>query len=416
MTAPFDSPRYRATRELFQRAAAVIPGGIYGHAAPASLVPGALPYFAARAKGCRYWDVDGNEFIDFMCGYGPIVLGYNDPVVDEAAERQRREGNCFNHPTERMVELAELLVQRVEFADWAVFGKNGSDMTTWATQVAREVTGRKKIVKIKGAYHGIDPWCTPGHGGLIPEDTQHIHTFAWNDLDGFERLLRRYPDQIAGLILTPYHHPVFADQVMPAHGFLPGLEELCRKRGIVLILDDIRAGFRLHPGGSHCVFGFTPDLICFCKALANGYALSACLGRRELRKSANAVFLTGSYWNSAVPMAAALACLAEMERVDAIAKIFNAGERLWIGLENAAAKHGYSVRLSGPPALPYMTFKNDPDFRLMQRFCAEAALEGVFYHPHHNWFVSVAHSEMDIDAAVERSDKAFARMAAETCG
>jgi glutamate-1-semialdehyde 2,1-aminomutase len=394
--------------QLFERAAKVIPGGIYGHTTPNLTVPGAFPYYAERAQGCRYWDVDGREYIDYMCGYGPIVLGYNHPEVEEAARLQNEKGNCFNHPTDIMVELAEYLVAQVDFADWAVFGKNGSDMTTWAVQVAREKTGRKKILMAAGAYHGIDPWCTPGHGGLIEEDRTHIHTFSWNDLESFEKQIRQFAGQFAGVILTPYHHPVYRDSVLPAPGFMEHIESVCRSEGIILILDDVRAGFRLHLGGSHRIFNFTPDLICFCKAIGNGHPLSAALGSRELRKAAGDVFLTGSYWNSAVPMAAALATLKILERDQGIAHMAKVGNLLMRGLEDKALKHGLQVSLSGPPALPFLTFRNDASLYRNQFFAVESAKRGLFLHPHHNWFVCTAHSEKDIQETLGKADEAFA--------
>ncbi len=283
---------YDQSSSLFDRACEVIPGGIYGHAAPASVIPGASPYYAKRAQGCRYWDVDGNEFIDFLCGYGPIVLGYQHPDVEEAVNRQRRDGDCFNHPGTVMVDLAEKLVDMVDFADWVVFGKNGSDMTTWAIQVAREHTRRKKIFMIEGAYHGIGTWCTPGTGGLLEEDRQHIHSFRWNDPDSFHELIRRFGSDAAGVIITPYHHPLFRDSELPRNGFLQSIRRKCREHGIVLILDDIRAGFRLDSGGSRRQFGVEPNISCYSKAMGNRYCISAAAGRDELRKAASSVFLT----------------------------------------------------------------------------------------------------------------------------
>ncbi|SDU23170.1 glutamate-1-semialdehyde 2,1-aminomutase [Verrucomicrobium sp. GAS474] len=393
---------------LFERASRVIPGGIYGHTTPAAVLPGRSPYYAVRASGSRYWDVDGNEYIDYMCGYGPIVLGHGHPGVEEAAERQRREALCVNHPGPVMIELAEYLVDRVDFASWAVFGKNGSDMTTWAIQVAREQTKRKKILKIAGAYHGIAPWCTPGHAGVIEEDTAHIHTFPWNDLDAFTARLKEFRGEIAGVILTPFHHPAFSPSILPADGFLRGVEEACRREGIVIILDDIRAGFRLHHGGSHRYFGFEPDLICFCKAIANGHPLSAALGRKDLRIAASKVFLTGSYWNSPPPMAASLACLQLLEKENGVEIMKIRGQALMDGLTAAGAKHGYTILSSGPPAIPYPTFADDADFRRQQRFCAEVTARGAFFHPHHNWFLSTAHTEADIAETVRIAEEAFA--------
>jgi glutamate-1-semialdehyde 2,1-aminomutase len=402
--------RYRRSHDLFARAAEVIPCGIYGHTSPAAAMPGAFPYYAERASGSRYWDVDGNQYIDYMCGYGPVVLGHQDPRVEEAAARQQRDALCVNHPGPVMVELAEYLVSLVDFSAWAVFGKNGSDMTTWAVQVAREHTHRRKILKVVGAYHGIDPWCTPGHAGLLEEDRAHVHDFQWNDLDSFERLLKVHRGDIAGVVMTPFHHPVFKPSVMPAPGFWPHIEAACRRDGIVLILDDIRAGFRLDLRGSHAHFGFEPDLICFCKALANGHALSAALGRKELRVAASRVFLTGSYWNSPPAMAAALACLEILRTEDVVGRLRRSGEALMQGLIAAGARHGYAMHASGPPAVPFLNFLDDDSSRRQQRFCAEVARRGAFLHPHHNWFMCAAHTPEDIAATVSMADEAFAVM------
>jgi glutamate-1-semialdehyde 2,1-aminomutase len=399
---------FRRSQELFNRAAKVIPGGIYGHAGPAIGLPGAFPYYADRARGCRYWDVDGNEYIDYLCGYGPMILGHQHPEVEEAAARQQRDALCLNHPGPIMVELAEYLVSLVEFSAWAVFGKNGSDMTTWALQVAREHTKRRKILKVTGAYHGIDPWCTPGHAGLLDEDRVHIHDFNWNDLESFDRLLKRFRGDIAGVIMTPFHHPAFQPSQMPAPGFWSHIESACRREGIVLILDDIRAGFRLDMAGSHKYFGFEPDLICFCKAIANGHALSAALGRRELRVAASKVFLTGSYWNNPPPMAAAMACLEIMKRDDTVSTLRRTGEMLMSGLVDTGRKHGYAMIASGPPAIPFLSFADDASLRRQQRFCAEVTRRGAIFHPHHNWFLSAAHTPEDITATLRMADEAFA--------
>ena len=392
---------------LFERAARVIPGGIYGHTNPAATLPMASPYYAVSGEGSRYRDADGNEYIDYLCGYGPLVLGYNHPEVEVAAEAQRRRGDCFNHPTPLMVDLAERLVSLVDFAAWAVFGKNGSDMTTWALQVAREHTGRKKILMVHGAYHGSHAWCTPGHGGLIEEDYMHIHGFPWNDLDAFERLLKTHRGQVAGVILTPFHHPAFGDSAMPAPGFLKGVETACRREGAVLILDDVRCGFRLHLGGSHRVFGFEPDLICFSKAIANGHPLSAALGRKELHRAAGKVFLTGSFWNNAVPMAAAMACLDVIERDDVPAQLARTGATLREGLEKLAAKHGLPIRYTGADAMPFLSFAQETNFFRSQTFCREVVKRGAFFHPHHNWFLSSAHTAIDIEETLAAADAAF---------
>jgi len=393
--------------EWFERATKVIPCGIYGHHSPAIRTPGATPYYAVRAEGSRFWDVDGNEYVDWLCAYGPMLLGYNHPKVEAAARRQQELGDCLSAPNPVMVELAERLVELTPFADWFVFGKNGSDMTTWAIQVARAHTGRDKVILARGAYHGKDPWCTPGHAGLTHGDRESILTFRWNDLNGLRTLVERHRGTVAAVILTPYHFPNWWDSEMPAEGFWSGVRKLCDDEGIVLVLDDVRTCFRLHMGGSGEYFGVRPDLGAYCKAISNGYPLSACGGRSELKTAASKVFLTGSYWFSAVPMAAAMATLTELEACDGIARMFETGQRLCEGLTDCAASHGLQLTCSGHPAMPFVRFTNDPDLYRSQVWCAEMTRRGIFVHPHHNWFVSTAHTQDDVKRTLDVADVAF---------
>lgn len=401
---------FTASQSLFRRAAAIIPGGIPGHSTPAATVPGAVPYYAAEGHGCRYRDVDGNEFIDFMGGYGPLILGYHHPEVEAAASAARARGALFNHPTPLMVELAEKLVQRIDFAGWATFGKNGSDLTTWAVMVAREAAGRPKILKIRGAYHGAHAWCTPGHGGLIPEDRAHIHEFPFNDTAALESLFARHRGQVAGLILTPFHHPAFADSQLPTPEFVAACNRLCREHGALQILDDVRCGFRLAAAGSHPVYGYTPDLAVYCKAIANGHPISVCVGRPEHKAAASRVFLTGSYWNDPAPMAAALATLDIVAREQIPQRLALTGQRFVDGLLALGEKHNLPLHASGPPAMPYVRVADDPSFMRTQRLCAAAVAQGVFLHPHHNWFIGAAHTDADIDEALARMDRAISTL------
>lgn len=398
---------YANTQALFERAQSVVPAGIYGHQNPAGLVPGEYPYFFERGYGARVWDVDGNEYLDYMCSYGPIVLGHNHPAVEEAATAQRRKGNCFNGPTPLWVELAEHLVGITPFADWAAFAKNGSDVCTWAVEIARHATGRKKVLKARGAYHGTHAWCTPLAAGTTPEDLSNVANFRYNDLEDVGRVAAAHDDQVAAIILTPFKHETFRPQEMPAEGFLSGVRRLCDEKGIVLIVDDVRAGFRLHLGGSLELFGVQPDLACYCKAIANGYALSACLGRDSLRQVAAEVFFTGSYFTSGVPMAAALACLREIAASGAIAHMEAMGDLLRRGLEDQGRAHGHPVSVTGPSAIPFLTFADDPKFALARRFAAACCRRGVYLHPTHNWFLSAAHTEADIRETLDVTDAAF---------
>jgi glutamate-1-semialdehyde 2,1-aminomutase len=405
---------FQRTEELFARARRVIPGGIYGHQTPRMLVEGAYPYFFERGAGAHVWDVDGNEYVDYMCSYGPIVLGHNHPAVEAAAEEQRRKGNCFNGPTPLWVELAEHLVGITPWAAWATFAKNGSDVCTWAIEVAREHTGRPKVIKAKGAYHGTHAWTTPLPAGTTPADTADVLTFRWNDADDLERVMRSADGRVAAVILTPFRHEAFHDQEMPAPGFLERVRELCDADGALFALDDVRAGFRLDLRGSGAHFGVEPDISCYCKAIANGYALSACVGREALRAAAERVFFTGSYFTSGVPMAAALACLQELEASRGIERMKRLGQMLRDGMERQARSQRLEIRQSGPPSIPFLTFVADQGkFARSRVFSAECCRRGVYLHPHHNWFLSAAHTEEDIRYTLEATDEGFAAVRRE---
>ena len=402
--------QFAKSQELFARAARYIPNGIYGHQTPALLVPGSYPYFFERGQGAHVWDVDGNEYIDYICSYGPIVLGHCHPKVEEAALAQMRKGNCFNGPGAVWVDLAEHLVNMTPCADWTVFAKNGSDVCTWALEVARQHTGRPKIVMAQGAYHGTHAWCTPMPAGTTSEDKSNVLTFAYNDLADLRRVVEPHDRQVAAVILTPFRHDTFRDEELPVEGFHHGVRQLCDEKGMVFILDDVRAGFRLHLGGSGEYFGIRPDLSCYSKAMANGYALAAAVGRESLRPAAEAVFFTGSFFSSTVPMAAALACLKELQAIGAPEQMRHVGTMLCRGLEEQARSHGLQITMSGPPAIPFMTFTNDGGFERNRIFGAACAARGVYVHPHHNWFLSAAHTEADIRRTLDVTDQAFAEV------
>ena len=400
---------FSKSQELFQRAARVIPCGIYGHFSPAPLVPAtAYPFYTTKAEGSRFWDLDGNEFIDYMCAYGPMILGYNHPDVDRAATDQIRIANCTTGAPPVMVELAEFMVDLIPAADWVFFAKNGADVTNYATMIARDATGRRKIVMISGGYHGASPWMqAPGHHGTMDADSEHIIRIPWNDTQAFQQAIEANPDDIAGFIATPYHVPAFADNELPKEGYWKTIESLCRKNGIVLISDDIRHGFRMDMGGSHEYFGFKPDLMCYCKALANGYPISALMGTQALKDITARVFYTGSYWFQAEPMAAALVTLKELQRLDAPKLILAIGRKLLDGLVELAASYGYELKVSGAPSMPYLRITNDESLMLHQDWCAECTRRGAYFTSHHNWFVSTAHTEEDIKQTLEIADAAF---------
>ena len=403
---------YTKSREAFIRAEKVIPSGIYGHQGPAEgcYVPvDAFPLFSERAQGSCFWDVDGNRFIDYMCAYGPNILGYNDPDVDAAAVAQRKLGDCVTAPSMKMIEFAELLVDTVHSADWAFFAKNGNDVTTAAVMTARAYTHRKKIVFFKGYYHGISPWTQKiDYAGVTPEDVSNNIYLDWNDTDALAKAFDDNKGQIAAVIAQPYMHNNFMDNTLPAKDFWQKARKLCTDNDAVLIIDDVRAGFRLDLAGSDHYFGFEADLICFCKALANGYNVSALCGKNFLKNSVSSLSYTGSYWLSAVPFAAGIACINKLKALDGPRILIEKGTKLKDGLISAAAKYGYDLHVSGVPSLFYLRIADDPTLMLHQEWIAECVRRGIFFTNHHNHFINASLTDEDIAETVAVADEAFA--------
>ena len=402
---------YTKSREEFARAVKVIPSGVYGHLGPAEgcFIPvDAFPLFGERAKGSYFWDVDGNRFIDYMCAYGPNVLGYCDPDVDAAARAQMELGNCMTSPSTKMIDFAELLVDTVNSADWAFFAKNGNDVTTLAVMTARAYTHKKKIVFFKGYYHGVAPWTQKiDYAGVLEEDVCNNIYVDWNDYEALERVFEENKDEIAAVISQPYMHGNFADNVMPAEGFWQKVRKLCTEKDAVLIIDDVRAGFRMDIAGSDHYFGFEADLICFCKALANGYNVSALCEKDFLKNTVSGISYTGSYWMSAVPFAAGIACIEKMKRLD-IARLLNEkGTKVKEGLIAAAKKFDFDLRVTGMPSLFYLRIADDPTLSLHQEWVAECVRRGVFFTNHHNHFVNASLTDEDIAETVAVAEEAF---------
>ncbi len=402
------SPEESALRA---RALKVIPGGMWGHMNVARL-PSGYPQFFRNAQGCRLWDVAGKEYVDMMCGYGPIVLGYGDPDVEAAAAAQRSRGDIMTGPSECQVELAELLVDTIPHADWALFGKNGTDATTTCVTIARAGTQRRKVLVATGSYHGAVPWCTPSLAGVTAEDRAHILHYEYNDVASLERAADQAGRDLAAVVVTAFRHDVKRRQEAPTLEFAQAMRRICDTADAALIIDDVRAGFRIHPGGSWEPYGVRPDLSAFSKAIANGHPLAAVTGNDRFREAAQQVYVTGSFWCAATPMAAAIATIRKLRAIDAITTMETMGRRLREGLEQQARAYDLPLRQTGPVQMPLIMFDDDPDFALGHRFVLEALQRGVYLHPWHNMFLSAAHRAEDIDRVLEATDGALKQVAA----
>ncbi|MXX05181.1 MAG: aminotransferase class III-fold pyridoxal phosphate-dependent enzyme [Gammaproteobacteria bacterium] len=401
---------YSGNRTLFERANRVIPNGISGHFNPQVQKPlGTYPYFVRSGEGARFRDVDGNEYIDFMCAYGPMILGYGNPVVDAAFEAQVKQADTCSLASPVMVELAEYLVELIPAADWATFAKNGADATNMAVLIARAATGRQRLIAIEGGYHGSSPWMQSAEGsGIGPADHENVTRIPWNDIAALRRVLDEHEGEVAAFIASPYHHPVFRDNELPAEGYWREVHQLLKKHGVVSICDDVRAGFRIDMRGSNEYFGYRPDLICYCKAIANGYPISAVVGADSLKDAAGKIYQSGSFWFSAGPMAAALACLKELARINAPARILKIGRKFTDGLTGIAADQGLVLKVTGMPSMPYLRLEHEAGIEFHQKLCGECARRGLFMASHHNLFVSAAHSGEDLEQAFAIFDEALA--------
>ena len=393
-------------RSLRERAKAVVPGGMWGHMNAVAL-PDGYPQFFARGAGSRLWDVDGNEYVDFMCSWGPIILGHHHPEVEAAAQRQLALGDCLNGPAETMVELAELICDLVPAATWVQFQKNGTDATTAAATIARAGTGRRKILVARGAYHGAVPWCSPSLIGVTAEDRAHIIPYDYNDVESLQTACDQARGDLAGIIVSAFKHDYGFDQALPTQAFGQAARAAADAGDAALIVDDVRAGFRLALGGSWETIGVRPDLSAWSKSIANGFALAAVTGNERFRDATSSVFTTGSFWCSAVSMAAGVATLTALRRDDGVGHMTRMGRRLRDGLASLAETYGMPIRQTGPVQMPTVLFDDDADHRKGFAFCAATVRQGVYFHPLHNMFLSAAHTVADIEHALGAAEHGF---------
>jgi glutamate-1-semialdehyde 2,1-aminomutase len=276
--------------------------------------------------------------------------------------------------------------------------------------IARAGTGRRKILVARGSYHGAVPWCTPSLAGVTAEDRAHLIHFDYNDVQSLDRAADQAGGDLAAIVVTAFRHDIARDQELPTPAFAQRARAICDQSEAALILDDVRAGFRIDMGGSWEPLGVRPDLSAWSKAIANGYPLAAVTGNDRFREGATKVYVTGSFWYGAVAMAAALATLKVLRDTQAIRHMEAMGERLRSGMDRVSARHGFKLRQTGPVQMPMILFEDDDAFEKAGAFCATALRHGAYFHPKHNMFLSGAHTEADIDRVLEAADAAFTEM------
>lgn len=396
--------RFDRSEEFLARAERVIPLGSQTFSKSRTQYPfGVSPYFIQRASGSRCWDIDGNEYIDFVSSLASVTLGYNDPDVTAAVTAQMQSGVIFSLPHPLETEVAELICEMVPCAEMVRFGKNGSDATSGAIRLARAYTERDRVAVC--GYHGWQDWyigSTARKRG-VPKATRDLtHTFAYNDLESLHRLLAEHPGEFAAVILEPMN------VAEPQPGFLAGVKELAHAHGALLVFDETITGFRYANGGAQEVFGVTPDLATFGKGLANGYPVSAVAGRRDVMKLMEEIFFSFTFGGEALSLAAAKATLGKLKREPVARTLAARGQSIIDGARAIVERHalGDVFSLSGHPTWSFLNIRDARGataFEIKTLWMQEMLQRGFLSVGSHN--VSYAHSEADVAALLDAYEK-----------
>jgi glutamate-1-semialdehyde 2,1-aminomutase len=400
---------------LHEKAHRLIPGGSHTYAKGDDQFPANAPRFLARGKGCRVWDPDGREFIEYGMGLRAVTLGHAHPAPVEAACRQMKEGNNFGRPAPIEVECAETLLGFLPRADMVKFAKDGSTVNTAALKLARAHTGRSMVaICAEHPFFSYNDWfigTTAMDAGILPEEKAFTLTFHYNDLDSLRALFEQHAGRIACVMIEPCRTEE------PRDRFLHRARDLCHSNGALFVLDEMITGFRWHNGGGQEVYDVQPDLSCFGKAMANGFSLSALVGKREImelggiRHAGARVFLLSTTHGAEYPaLAAAIATMDVYRREPVIEHLYRVGERLRRGVEQAAAARGVQdhLKVSGRPcnlAFATLDAERKPSQPFRTLFLQELVRGGVIAP---SFVVSYAHDDDAIDRTIDAVDRALA--------
>ena len=398
---------------LFEEAKQLVPGGVAGIRRPYNFVPGEYPIFFDHGKGGRVVDVDGNEYIDFLCAYGPIIIGYREDEIDDAVINQiKNKGFCFSLTQEMQNTLVKKMRELIPCCEMAALVKTGSDATTIAIRVARGYTGKTKIARY--GYHGWHDWCVEVKGGIPPKLYEDIYEFHYNDLDSLKAILEANKDDMAGIIITPIGHPNGAEVQMPKPGYLEAVRELANQYHCLLIFDEIRSGFRCSLGGAQKLFGVTPDLSTFGKAMANGYAIAALVGKEEyMQVLADKVFLSSTFFPNSDGIVAAIKTIEILERDRILDVVAAKGRKFGAEVEKVVEESGVPVNFTGAPWMPYITFKKDEAGlykKLRTEYYTQLIRRNVFMQPYHHGYICYRHTDEDLAYTVEAIRESLAEV------
>jgi 3-aminobutanoyl-CoA transaminase len=397
--------------QLFEEACELVPGGVLGARKPGDFIKGEYPIFLETGEGCRLTDVDGNEFVDYLCGYGPIILGYREREVDDAVCAQIKEkGFCFTLTQKFQNELAKKLTELVPSSELSIFLKTGSDATTASIRIARAYTGKIKVMRC--GYHGWHDWCVEMKGGIPPKFYEDVFEFQYNRLDQLEELMATHGDETAAIIMTPFGHPNHQEMQVPAPGFLEGVRDFADKYGAVLVYDEIRTAFRLRMGGAQELYGVTPDLTVLGKAIANGYPISVVTGKKDVMMMAESkLFISSTFFPNSEAFVAALKTIEVLERDNVLENIWEKGERFMGKIQTLLEKYPVGAELTGVAPMFYITFEKDETGaykRKRKDFYTQLIRKGFFFSPYHHAYISFRHTEEDLQLTLTAIEECLA--------
>jgi glutamate-1-semialdehyde 2,1-aminomutase len=419
------------SKALFERARKVIPGGVNSPVRAGKAV-GMDPPFIVRAEGCFLWDADGNRYIDYVCSWGPMILGHAHPEVVRALGGRIAQGTSYGAPTELEVEMAETILGMVPSMEMVRMVSSGTEATMSALRLARGFTGRDKILKFEGCYHGhgdsllvsagsgVATLGIPGCPGVPADLARHTLSVPYNDLGAAAKAFDRFGRQIAGVIVEPIAGNMGV--VLPAEGFLKGLRDLTLRYGALLIFDEVITGFRVAPGGAQELYGIRPDLTCLGKIIGGGLPVGAYGGKREIMEQMapeGNVYQAGTLSGNPLAMAAGLATLKALQQRGLYRDLEEKSEYLFSGLQRAAKAAGVPVVVNRVGSLGSLFFTEHPvtdfasvkrsDAERFKRFYAGMLAQGIYLAPSafEAWFVSAAHDRGSLEKTVECAGKSF---------
>jgi glutamate-1-semialdehyde 2,1-aminomutase len=422
------------SKVLFEKAKRLIPGGVNSPVRAGKAV-GMDPPFISRASGCLLWDVDGKQYIDYVGSWGPMILGHAHPDVVSALEEAIKGGTSYGAPTQAEVEMAEAIIEMVPSIEMVRMVNSGTEATMTAIRLARGFTGREKIVKFEGCYHGhadsllvsagsgIATLAIPGSPGVPKDVARHTLSLPFNQLDAVTEAFRKFGPEIAAVIVEPI--PGNMGVVLPNEGFLKGLRELTRNEGAVLIFDEVISGFRVAPGGAQEIYDILPDLTCLGKIIGGGLPVGAYGGKREIMARMapeGDVYQAGTLSGNPLAMAAGLVTLRELRRGNIYQELDRKGEMLFSGLERAARAAGVGVTVNRAGSMGSLFFGDKPvtDFATARasnqnrfvKYYASMLQQGIYLapSPFEATFLSMAHGEEAIQKTIEAASVAFDRV------